>query len=46
MDKTKKITKTGFDAGAELITVKGARTHNLKNITVEILVLLELFHMK
>src|ERR1700687_1468563 len=35
MDKTKKTTKTAFEPGAELITVKGARTHNLKDITVE-----------
>ena len=35
MDKTKKITKTGFDANSEKIVVKGARTHNLKDITVE-----------
>ncbi len=34
MDK-KKPTKTGFDAEASKIIVKGARTHNLKNITVE-----------
>jgi len=31
---TKKSTKTGFNAGAEEIVIKGARTHNLKNITV------------
>ncbi len=30
----KKKTKTGFNAGAEELIVKGARTHNLKNITV------------
>ncbi len=34
MDK-KKTTKTGFNEGASKIVVKGARTHNLKNITVE-----------
>ncbi len=33
-DKDNK-TKTGFNPGAEHIIVKGARTHNLKNITVE-----------
>mgnify|MGYP001561907320 CR=1 FL=1 len=27
--------KTDFNPGAEKLTVKGARTHNLKNITVE-----------
>jgi len=31
----KKETKTGFNEIAEKIIVKGARTHNLKNITVE-----------
>lgn len=31
---SKKQTKTDFFAGAEEIVVKGARTHNLKNITV------------
>lgn len=35
MSEKKKTTKTGFNAGAEEIVVKGARTHNLKNITVE-----------
>jgi excinuclease ABC subunit A len=30
-----KTTKTGFDAKSGHIIVKGARTHNLKNITVE-----------
>ncbi len=35
MSKENKVTKTGFNAGAETIVVKGARTHNLKNITVE-----------
>ena len=32
---TKKQPKTDFNPGAELLIVKGARTHNLKNITVE-----------
>ncbi len=31
----KKRQKTDFNPGAEKIVVKGARTHNLKNITVE-----------
>ncbi|HEY9480611.1 MAG TPA: excinuclease ABC subunit UvrA [Candidatus Paceibacterota bacterium] len=31
----KKPSKTDFNPGAEKIVVKGARTHNLKNITVE-----------
>jgi excinuclease ABC subunit A len=31
----KKSKKTDFNIGAEKIIVKGARTHNLKNITVE-----------
>jgi excinuclease ABC subunit A len=34
MDKNKNI-KTGYDEKAPKIIVKGARTHNLKNITVE-----------
>ena len=32
---SKKQTKTDFNPGAESLVVKGARTHNLKNITVE-----------
>ncbi len=35
MSAKKHTTKTGFDPGHEKIVVKGARTHNLKNITVE-----------
>ena len=35
MSPKKHTTKTGFDPGHETIVVKGARTHNLKNITVE-----------
>ncbi len=35
MSKDEKNIKTGFHSGAEKIVVKGARTHNLKNITVE-----------
>ena len=35
MDKHKKTTKTGFDEHAGKLVVKGARTHNLKDITVE-----------
>ncbi|MFA6445666.1 MAG: excinuclease ABC subunit UvrA [Candidatus Paceibacterota bacterium] len=35
MDKTNKSTKTGFYEASDKIIVKGARTHNLKNITVE-----------
>jgi excinuclease ABC subunit A len=31
----KKLTKTVFNPGAEKLVVKGARTHNLKNVTVE-----------
>lgn len=34
-NKDKKLNKTDFNPGAETIVVKGARTHNLKNITVE-----------
>jgi excinuclease ABC subunit A len=34
MQRTRKTAKTEFNAGAEEIVVKGARTHNLKNITV------------
>ena len=37
MDKHKKTTKTGFDEHAGKLVVKGARTHNLKDITVEML---------
>jgi excinuclease ABC subunit A len=33
--ENKKSSKTDFNPGAETIVVKGARTHNLKNITVE-----------
>lgn len=33
--ENKKGSKTDFNPGAETIVVKGARTHNLKNITVE-----------
>jgi excinuclease ABC subunit A len=32
---TKKQSKADFNPGAEQLIVKGARTHNLKNITVE-----------
>ncbi|HEY4511614.1 MAG TPA: excinuclease ABC subunit UvrA [Candidatus Paceibacterota bacterium] len=35
MSDSKKTTKTGFNPGAEKIVVKGARTHNLKDVTVE-----------
>jgi len=31
----KSVVKTDFNPGAEHLVVKGARTHNLKNITVE-----------
>ncbi len=31
----KKPTTTSFNSGADKIVVKGARTHNLKNVTVE-----------
>jgi len=32
---SKKTSKTDFNPGADKIIVKGARTHNLKNITIE-----------
>lgn len=35
MSPKKSQTKTDFNPGAESLVVKGARTHNLKNITVE-----------
>lgn len=34
MSEKKKTTKTEFNAGAEEIIIKGARTHNLKNISL------------
>ncbi len=37
MGKPKKHTKTGWDSGkSDKIVVRGARTHNLKNVNVEI----------
>ena len=32
---SKKTSKTDFNPGADKIIVKGARTHNLKNVTIE-----------
>ncbi len=35
MSNNKKVTKTGMNSNDEFITVRGARTHNLKNIDVQ-----------